>query len=89
MINNKDFDKLKKVLIENFSNMRVMLQIKGIVNVDITMDSPTMTFTINKVIMTDNTKDFSIELATLKNIVFFDEYRVQLIYDDLVVTVEI
>ncbi len=89
MINNNDFDKLKKLLLENFTNSTVTIESKGIINGKITIDKPSITFTVNKVIMTDNIKDFSIELTTLRNTVFFEDYRVQLIYEDLVVTIEL
>lgn len=89
MISVANYDKLKNLLLKNFKNMTVTVKTYGAVQTNIMINNANITFCKNKIIISNEDKDVSINFLTLRKINFDDEYRIKLKYDDFNLLIEL
>lgn len=89
MISVVNYDKLKDILLKNFKNMTVTVKTYGAVQTDTMINNANITFCKNKIIISNEDRDVSINFLTLRKINFDDEYRITLKYDDFNLLIEL
>ena len=89
MISVANYEKLKNLLLKNFKNMTIAVTTYGAVQTNTMINNANITFCKNKIIISNEDKDVSINFLTLKKIKFDDEYRIKLKYDDFNLLIEL
>lgn len=89
MISVANYEKLKNLLLKNFKNMTIAVKTYGAVQTNTMINNANITFCKNKIIISNEDKDVSINFLTLKKIKFDDEYRIKLKYDDFNLLIEL
>ena len=89
MISVANYDKLKNLLLKNFKNMTVTVKTYGAVQTNTMINNTNITFCKNKIIISNEDKDVSINFLTLRKINLDDEYRIKLKYDDFNLLIEL
>ena len=89
MISISNYEKLKNILLKNFKNMTVTVKTYGAVQTNTMINDADITFCKNKIIISNEDKDVTIDFLTLKKINLDDEYRIKLKYDDFNLFIEL
>ena len=89
MISIANYDKLKNLLLKNFKNMTVTVKMYGAVQTNTMINNANITFCKNKIIISNEDRDVSINFLTLRKINLDDEYRIKLKYDDFNLLLEL
>ena len=89
MIKDTDFLLLKNILLKNFANTYVMIILNGSIQTQILIKDSKITICKNKIIISNEDKDFTIDFIMMKNIILDDEYRIKIIYNDFEIILEI
>lgn len=89
MISIANYDKLKNLLLKNFKNMTVAVKTYGAVQTSTMISDADITFCKNKIIISNEDRDVSINFLTLRKINLDDEYRIKLKYDDFNLFIEL
>lgn len=89
MISVSSYERLKKLLLNNFKNMTVTVKTYGAVQTNIMINNANITFCKNKIIISNEDRDVSINFLTLRKINLDDEYRIKLKYDDFNLFIEL
>lgn len=89
MIKDADFLLLKNILLKNFTNTYVTIILNGSIQTQILIKDSKITICKNKIIISNEDKDFTIDFIMMKNIILDDEYRIKIIYNDFEIILEI
>lgn len=89
MIKDTDFLLLKNILLKNFANTYVTITLNGSIQTQILIKDSKITICKNKIIISNEDKDFTIDFIMMKNIILDDEYRIKIIYNDFEIILEI
>lgn len=89
MIKDTDFLLLKNILLKNFVNTSAMIILNGSIQTQILIKDSKITICKNKIIISNEDKDFTIDFIMMKNIILDDEYRIKIIYNDFEIILEI
>lgn len=89
MISISNYQKLKNILLKNFKNMTVTVKTFGAVQTNTMINDSELTFCKNKIIVSNENKDVTIDFLTLRKINLDDEYRIKLKYDDFDLYIEL
>lgn len=89
MIKDTDFLLLKNILLKNFANTYVTIILNGSIQTQILIKDSKITICKNKIIISNEDKDFTIDFIMMKNIILDDEYRIKIIYNDFEIILEI
>lgn len=89
MIKDTDFLLLKNILLKNFTNTYVTIILNGSIQTQILIKDSKITICKNKIIISNEDKDFTIDFIMMKNIILDDEYRIKIIYNDFEIILEI
>ena len=89
MISFANYNKLKNILLKNFKNMTITIKTCGAVQTNIMINNANITFCKNKIIISNEDRDVSINFLTLRKINLDDEYRIKLKYDDFKLLIEL
>lgn len=89
MIKDTDFLLLKNILLKNFANTYVTIILNGSIQTQILIKDSKITICKNKIIISNEDKDFTIDFLMMKNIILDDEYRIKIIYNDFEIILEI
>ena len=89
MIKDTDFLLLKNILLKNFANTYVMIILNGSIQTQILIKDSKITICKNKIIISNEDKDFTIDFIMMKNIILDDEYRIKIVYNDFEIILEI
>ena len=87
MIKDTDFLLLKNILLKNFANTYVTIILNG--GIQILIKDSKITICKNKIIISNEDKDFTIDFLMMKNIILDDEYRIIILYNDFKIILEI
>lgn len=89
MIKDTDFLLLKNILLKNFANTYVTIILNGSIQTQILIKDSKITICKNKIIISNEDKDFTIDFIMMKNIILDDEYRIKIVYNDFEIILEI
>ena len=89
MINIINLAKLKQILLKNFENQRVCIELKGFISTSIFLDNAKILVNNKKLIVVDDTNEFELEFLLIKKIKFNDLWQIQIYFEDLTVTLEL
>lgn len=89
MIKDTDFLLLKNILLKNFANTYVTIILNGGIQIQILIKDSKITICKNKIIISNEDKDFTIDFLMMKNIILDDEYRIIILYNDFKIILEI
>lgn len=89
MIKSGDYNKLKKILLEEFENKRVCITLKGMVNTSIVIDNTKIIINKHKIILSDENNEFELEFLMVKKIQFDEKWHIQIFFDELKITIEV
>ena len=89
MIKDTDFLLLKNILLKNFAITYVTIILNGSIQTQILIKDSKITICKNKIIISNEDKDFTIDFIMMKNIILDDEYRIKIIYNDFEIILEI
>lgn len=88
-MNKITYNKFKKLLLDNFSDMRVLIQLRGTLDTKIFLDKANININQNKLVMSNDNKDVSIELMNIKKIIMNQKYRIELLYEEFTIILEL
>lgn len=88
-MNKITYNKFKKLLLDNFSDMRVLIQLRGTIDTKIFLDKANININQNKLVMSNDNKDVSIELMNIKKIIMNQKYRIELLYEEFTIILEL
>lgn len=89
MIKDTDFLLLKNILLKNFANTYVTIILNGSIQTQILIKDSKITICKNKIIISNEDKDFTIDFLMMKKIILDDKYRIKIIYNDFEIILEI
>lgn len=89
MINTIKYLEFKRLLLKHYRNTRVCIELRGAVNSRMFIENTRITINKNKLIISNNEKDFTIEFMMMKKIKLAEKYHIELIYQDFGITLEI
>lgn len=89
MISVSSYERLKNLLLKNFKNMTIAVKTYGAIQTSTMISDADITFCKNKIIISNEDRDVSINFLTLRKINFDDEYRIKLKYDDFNLFIEL
>lgn len=89
MISVSSYERLKNLLLKNFKNMTIAVKTYGAIQTGTMISDADITFCKNKIIISNEDRDVSINFLTLRKINFDDEYRIKLKYDDFNLFIEL
>ncbi len=89
MINESDFILLKRALLKNYVDTSVLIEISGTIQTKLFITNSKITICKNKIIISNEDIDFSIDFVVMKEIVLDDELRIKIIYSDFEIILEI
>lgn len=89
MIKSGDYNKLKKILLEEFEDKRVCITLKGMVNTSIVIDNTKIIINKHKIILSDENNEFELEFLMVKKIQFDEKWHIQIFFDELKITIEV
>ena len=82
MISDSNFKILKNILLRNFTDTTLMVILNGTIQTKILITDSKITICKNKIIISNEEKDFTIDFLVMKKIVLDDEYRIKIIFED-------
>ena len=89
MISVSSYERLKNLLLKNFKNMTIAVKTYGAIQTSTMISDADITFCKNKIIISNEDRDVSINFLTLRKINLDDEYRIKLKYDDFKLLIEL
>lgn len=88
-MNNLEYLKLKKILLKHYRNTRVLTELRGIVNTRNFIEDTRVTLNRNKLIISNENQDFTVEFMYMKKIKLNEYEHLELIYQDFTVILEL
>lgn len=89
MISDSNFKSLKNILLKNFTDTTLMIILNGTIQTKMLITNSKITICKNKIILSNEEKDFTIDFIVMKKIILDDEYRVKIIFEDFEIILEI
>ncbi len=89
MISTINYLELKKILLKKFVNVKVMIQLRGILDTKIFIENTRIMINKHKLTIFNNEHDFSIEFMMMKNFKIEEKCHIELIYEDFTVILEL
>ena len=89
MISTINYLELKKILLKKFVNVKVMIQLRGILDTKIFIENTRIMINKHKLTIFNSEHDFSIEFMMMKNFKIEEKCHIELIYEDFTVILEL
>lgn len=89
MMNTIKYLEFKRLLLKHYRNTRVCIELRGAINSRIFIENTRITINKNKLIISNDENDFTIEFMMMKKIKLAEKYHIELLYRDFTVILEL
>lgn len=89
MINEINYLRMKNILLKNYKNVRVCVQVRGVINTKLIIEKSRITINRNKMIISNEDIDFTLEFMEVKKIKLCDIFHLEFHFENIVVNIEI
>ena len=79
----------KRLLLKHYRNTRVCIELRGALNSRIFIENTRITINKNKLIISNEENNFTIEFMMMKKIKLDEKYHIELLYRDFIVILEL
>lgn len=84
-----NYIKLKNILLKYYKNTRVCVEVRGILDTRIFIEKSRITINKHKLIISNENTDFTIDFLCMKKIKLKEKYRIEMVYTDFTVILEL
>ena len=89
MMNTIKYLEFKRLLLKHYRNTRVCIELRGAINSRIFIENTRITINKNKLIISNEENNFTIEFMMMKKIKLDEKYHIELLYRDFIVILEL
>lgn len=89
MLNPINFASLKNVMFKYFKHKRVLIEIRGTLQTRLFIEDAKICLNRCKMVIFNDTTDFSIDFGELKKLKTQDKYHVELVYENFTIEIEV
>lgn len=89
MISTINYAKLKHILLKNFKNQRICIEITGIITTTVIIDNARILINKNKFILANEETQFELEFLMVNKIKFDEKWHIQIFFDEFKIVLEV
>ena len=89
MISTINYAKLKHILLKNFKNQRICIEITGIITTTVIIDNARILINKNKFILANEETQFELEFLMVNKIKFDEKCHIQIFFDEFKIVLDV
>lgn len=89
MLNPINYASLKNIMFKYFKHQRVFIEIRGTIQAKNVIEDAKICLNCCKMVIFNDTTDFSIDFGELKKLKTQDKYHIELVYENFTIEIEV